>query len=507
MSNLIQNGNFDNWTPANPTELLTDGGMELWTPDSTPELLTDPGLGAWNDPHDLTNYDEQVFGTSTVNRESLVTRGGSPFSARLDIDAANDAARFYKPITLPAATRYCVSMWHKETGTATAGFIIYDGIGNYLKADYTWAPGYYVHPLPHADDWTLSRLFFTTLGNTNYGIFWTSASAASQSIYIDDVSLKLVPTNLTNWTESVSGSSTVNRDGDVQRSGQYACRLDVVAGAFAQILQAVALSAVTRYRFAVFGRTSIDKVVVAQITDVATSKTWRPVEQSWDAGTIGIPKSSVGAFSSYIQEVITVGANDYQFVMKRLSIGGTDNYSGWWDDASLIAIPTNADSWTESISGNSVVLRDQDKGAYSGLYCCRLQVDDAGSAVSVSQSPLLQPYLWYRLTYKYQTSNNAQIAFSIQNNVTGHYLQSDFTWAATLYVFEPAAASDWTNVQMYFKPSCAALHTIKFANGQNSAGEMLWLDAVSLYDSHYFVAPLSMEINADELELVLSTEP
>ena len=275
------------------------------------------------------------------------------------------------------------------------------------------------------------------------------------------------PTDLTEWVEGISGSSTVNQDGTIKNGGLYSARLDVVAGAGVDANQVVALAAVTRHRFTAYGRTDIDKKIYAYVRDAIAGKNWSPDTQTWNGGVTGVPKSSVGVFSPYIQEFPTVGANNYIFNLRRHSSGAGDNYSGWWDDVSLETVfittgavnisptrieseatipihslgtviepvriestvriplvtnllidggveiwtsPTDLTNWTESVVGSSTVNRDGSIKR-SGLYAARLDVV-AGAGANINQPIALAAATRYRyMVYGRTSGSNLARAF------------------------------------------------------------------------------------------------
>lgn len=83
-------------------------------------------------------------------------------------------------------------------------------------------------------------------------------------------------TNLTSWTESVSGTSTVNREASDVDSGTYAVRLDVdSSGSSVYVIQAKTVTAGTWYATTIRAKSNIDgkDIYIRGAADTSYSKT------------------------------------------------------------------------------------------------------------------------------------------------------------------------------------------------------------------------------------------
>ena len=170
-------------------------------------VVQNPGFETGDTP--FASWTEAEAGSSTVNDETSDVHGGS-HACRLDIDASNNAAQVYQSITLTIGNTYEIIIWYKmSTSGKTGAFVIQDLMSNiWLKSDGTWQSGVPTSvQLANATDWTKFSLQFTVSSYTSYVLYIKNDSAASASVYIDDVSI-----------DSPSGSDvkgTVNAKGTV----------------------------------------------------------------------------------------------------------------------------------------------------------------------------------------------------------------------------------------------------------------------------------------------------
>ena len=312
---------------------------------------------------------------------------------------------------------------------------------------------------------------------------WTPASPAE--LLIDGgVEIWTSPTDLTNWSENLAGASTVNRDGSIKRSGSYAARFDVVAGALAQILQARNLAAATRYRFSAWGRTDGPENLLAFVRDATLDQYWRPNTQSWVfPGTTGISQSSPGVWGLWTQDFPSNGANIYGFYLVRNSAGGGDTYSGRWDDASLILIPTDCDDWTGVIAGGTSYISQSATEQRSDPYCVRFDIDAASNAASFSRLKTLTAGKTYRFAIYIKGAAGTESPFvEIQQSFGSEfYLQDAGSWAAAsnnLYTPGGAISTSYAQAAFTFTPPVTGAY--RFTFGGNTANDTIFFDDSSL---------------------------
>lgn len=142
----------------------------------------------------FANWTEGTAGTSSVNDETGDVHGDS-HACRLDIDASNNSASLYNTCTLSIGETYELSIWYKNSeAVKTMRFYLYDNMSHiWLKSDGTWASGVPTAvTLPNNTGWTEYTIVFTVSSYTDYVFNMNNNSAASSSIYIDDVDLDTV---------------------------------------------------------------------------------------------------------------------------------------------------------------------------------------------------------------------------------------------------------------------------------------------------------------------------
>ena len=155
----------------------------------------------------FANWTEGTAGTSSVNDETVDVHGDS-HACRLDIDASNNSAAVYNTLTLVVGETYEISIWYKNSAAdKTARFYLYDNMSHiWLKDDGTWASGVPTAiTLPNSTSWTEYTLEFTVLGYTAYVLNINNNSAASSSIYLDDISIDTYAASGMKGTVNIKG--------------------------------------------------------------------------------------------------------------------------------------------------------------------------------------------------------------------------------------------------------------------------------------------------------------
>ena len=170
-------------------------GATWWDLCNLHEALIDGGLEAWSSATNLTSWIEGPTGTSTVNRDAAEVHGGA-YSCRLDVDASNSYVSIIQQnIILKLPLGYRISGWYKTEAGKTAEYSLSDSGSNvYLKADGTWTAAVTFVVLPAATSWTHFETFFTPhSAYCEYYAAFLRLSAASSSIWFDDVSIAACP--------------------------------------------------------------------------------------------------------------------------------------------------------------------------------------------------------------------------------------------------------------------------------------------------------------------------
>jgi hypothetical protein len=163
----------------------TINGVNLFnTPTLGSELLADPGMEAWTSATNATSYLESVAGTSTVNQETSVVHGGSN-AARLDIDSSGSNASIRQAVVAAVGDWLQASAWMRDS--VASGKLGRLDCTNALPATSTSL----------ALTSTYVQFFQTVRATTTAPTptFIRQTGSISHSIYIDDVSCKILTLN------------------------------------------------------------------------------------------------------------------------------------------------------------------------------------------------------------------------------------------------------------------------------------------------------------------------
>lgn len=164
------------WTGA--TWAIDGNGRAYNTPTLGSELLTDGGLENWSSATNLTSWSEGVAGTSTVNQEASIVRGGT-YAARLDVDGALSNVQIAQSIAATAGGWYVFSVYSRGSDAGIQARITPSGTqGTLINQVLTTS---------FALMRTIGRATTTTIDI----ILSRSTGAASKSIYFDDASISL----------------------------------------------------------------------------------------------------------------------------------------------------------------------------------------------------------------------------------------------------------------------------------------------------------------------------
>ena len=159
-----------------PSPLLSVASPTMGTPTLGAELLTDPGLETWTTATDLTNWTENLAGTTTINREATTKHGGT-YAARMDVDASNNLGEITQDVTGVVNTWYTFSAWLNATVDKNVALIL----GNSNAPVLVIIPG---------SSWGQYQITGRATIATLQPKIDRSSNGASASIYIDDLSLK-----------------------------------------------------------------------------------------------------------------------------------------------------------------------------------------------------------------------------------------------------------------------------------------------------------------------------
>lgn len=485
------------------------------------EELTDGGLEAWNSSTELTNWSCVVTGASTINREASDKHGGS-YSCRIDVDASNNYAFIAQTVTLDVGQKYEVSFWHKTASGKTVYSFLQVVNGSdiyYLHPDGVFRKsgdeGYedaYFYKGGTSGSWAQRQIVFdwpSRFGGINPTLFFITGGASSASIYIDDVSfvpmedagseglplrvidiirgnhglsaglvIPEVPahgyckemlvdgglevwtsaTDLTNWVESIAGTSTVNRESTVKRkNGSYSCRLDVDGSNSTCEIYVDPLAGISngkRYRFSMWYRTALGKT--ARLAFAAWGvNTYLQLDGTWGGSAVLLPASQTWAKVS-IDFMAPADATGYGLYIGKNSAASSSIYL---DDISLLefqetlgpelltdggletwASATDLTNWIEYKAGTSTVNREATE-KHGGTYSCRCDVDASNSEARIRQTHFLRPGSKYRLSFWYKTTSGKQLDFQYVGS--GNYLTSTGAWTTNPTAINIDSGGGW----------------------------------------------------------------
>ncbi len=166
-----------------------------------PNILLDGGLNVWSDATHLSSWIEEPSEASTVNREATEKIEGN-YSCRLDIDASNSNAQIRQSgRSLIPLKRYKLVIWYMNSlvGKTAIADLRSAGAEVFLQEDGTWKDSYASINLPNSLIWTSYELpFYGHADYSTYQLLLKRGSAASSSIYFDNMSIKELKPSLIN---------------------------------------------------------------------------------------------------------------------------------------------------------------------------------------------------------------------------------------------------------------------------------------------------------------------
>lgn len=115
------------------------------------------------------------------------------------------------------------------------------------------------------------------------------------------------------------------------------------------------------------------------------------------------------------------------------------------------ASATNANNWTEYISGTSTINREAVL-QHGGTYCLRIDVDSSNSDAYFHQQIALYADDVYTLKFWYMTEAAKTAHYRIFDVTTSEYLQADGSWDAATHSFSLIPSTSWLEVTKEFIP-------------------------------------------------------
>lgn len=164
---------------ATAANLSVSDGKLIITPTGT-EKLTDPGLESWFSATNLGSYNEDIAGTSNINKETdgAHVHGGS-FSCRMDIDAAGSTAQFRQACSYAIGWYKALAYIEGSAGTGEKGII---------GPESNSTPTNITNPFTLTNSFALYKRSFRTTAASGPICYFKTSNANGLSVYFDDVS-------------------------------------------------------------------------------------------------------------------------------------------------------------------------------------------------------------------------------------------------------------------------------------------------------------------------------
>ena len=150
-----------------------------------PNIANDGGLENWTTSTNLTDWTEQLIGSSTLHQETSSEHSGAS-CVRLDIDSSNSFCSFYEAVygKYVVGDYYEVAFWAKASSTSNSPKVQ----GN-CTIDHTSLWSWTYHHFDLTTDWKRYS-YIVQAGQTDGATqFGSSDNCQSISVYIDDISI------------------------------------------------------------------------------------------------------------------------------------------------------------------------------------------------------------------------------------------------------------------------------------------------------------------------------
>lgn len=550
-----QGGDAVAWTGAAWT---VSGGKASNTPVTGGDIATDGGLEAWDSGTDLTNWTEQIAGSSTINLEASDVHGGTS-AARFDIDSSNSVAKISQTITNSNGDWLLVSVWAKAS---VAGKIIQvdENAGSNQGPALTLTTTYQ----------QFVTLIRSTKANTDIGV--KRSAGGSSSLYVDDITIEVVTLSsllrvadaedddviVTVSIERTAGSLAglvLALDSAATPANCVFVFLDgtnylrvakIVAGVYTP-LATTAITYVAGAELRVSKRGSSFRVYY---NDAAVGSTLTISDAGIVSNTLcGLLSTSAsnafddftayasgadGAYDSVLDALINapsltgatwaVDANGQAYNTPTLGSelvtdGGLEN----WDSA------TDLTDWIEGTGGSSTVQQSTDKN--DGTYAAELTIDSSNTQASIVQSVPTEANNYYEVSaFVKQTVGAPTVRITFVNNfnfpITSTFSQYRYTArvtststavaltrhssASTTFIFDTVSVKKITTSTLFAYVQGGAVpvggptaRIITLANG-TQAGVIGWLDDPS-NPQNFIIAICDGNGNVNLTKLVAGT--
>jgi len=387
------------------------------------ELLTNGNLDSWASDTNLNNWYEDNLGTGAIAREATDVHTAAGNALKITTGDNANIREYFDTATL-AAGAYRLSFWTHGDSTNGSRYRVYgSSSGDIVGVANSNVTG---------TNYTLVTVDFTNPQSQVIEIFLYGNATSGAVVYFDDISLKAITTAAVNnggfesWTVPSAAELVANGNFTGGISGwtknetypwdtfeagagdtlHVAC--DGTAPPSVCIAYSTAFSvtsgAVYRIRYTPTRTSGNLSVAVAGGVDGSPNLGYNVTHSSTPAAPIDTYFIATGTDATAYLQFTAVNTAPADWTI---------------DSVSIQQVPSNADSWTESVSGSSLIYRE-DAAPYSGSHALALQVDSADSGVSVYSGTGTAGKLYSYTVYAKASSVTGETPALFAGGITGN---------------------------------------------------------------------------------------
>lgn len=254
------------------------------------------------------------------------------------------------------------------------------------------------------DDWKKLLIFEVRPGRQLQALPWTGDGRVDTD---GDMEIWASATNLTNWTETIAGTSTINRESVVVKSGTYSCRMDIDASSSgAQIEQTITLIPGQLYEISFWVKLPVGQTCRWRFTD-AGGNVSLDTNGAWGSGTER--RSIDGTGDWYRTQFLFYAHASYSSYVIRFGEGTAASCSIYYDKFRMNAVYSTPFEYGEinelQIDGVALTKEDSLSDCHSntltfyqdffgGMLYVNLGYDSPGAFVSPDYTYDVIAYIW-----------------------------------------------------------------------------------------------------------------
>jgi hypothetical protein len=434
------------WVDSHGTNHLTPQFGDIIAPATFgTEKLTNGTLDAWTTGAP-DGWTEQNLGTGAIDEETteVYTAGGS--SAKI---TTGDSAsiRFYQTFTTVSGLTYRLSYWTCGDGTHSIRHSVYSNeyLVTITDSEVT------------GTEWQLITVDFVA-NTASATIFLTGSATLGAVVYVDDVSLKQYTPGTLNggfeeWTDVTRTQLVANSGFDSDTTDWT----DIRSATSASVAGGVDGNCMELTNGADYGGTH--QGITTTVGAVYRLTIWHKngtglgifkIGTTADGSQIYASPSSLNdaAWTRYSVEFVAASTTTY-LTAKHYS--NTAGRTTLFDSVELVQIASNADDWTESTSGSSLIRRgDEPDDVDDGTHSLVMGVDSNNTAVYIQQASMTTGKLYSVSLYARKDGSAAALLYgSTSDYISTGALTDEFTeytgttraGAEYLYLTRSAATS------------------------------------------------------------------